>query len=170
MQLETRANYILTLGQVAAGATLVVPEIAKDLYNLTGKVSSMETYTDDAPFVLKDANIQFRSFWKDENPHARDWTFGVATRANPTDDKDFVVFNADVVNPGDDAMKWDSGAARRFFSNAVEAGVPPSATLVGTHGSSHGGTSTSDLLARLAEAGGYAYPELTAADWNSRNQ
>ena len=154
---------------VAAGATLVVPEIAKDLYNLTGKVTSMETYTDDASFVLKDDNVQYRSFWKDENPHARDWTFGVATRANPTDEADFVVFNADVVNPGDDALKWDVGAARRFFINAVEAGVPSAATLVGAHGSSHGGTSTSELLARLVEAGGFAYPKLTAEDWNARN-
>ena len=154
---------------VAAGATLIVPQVAKDLYNLTGKVTSMETYTNESPFVLKDSNVQFRSFWKDENPNARDWSFSVATRATPTNDADFVVFNADVVNPGSDALKWDASAARRFFNNAVEVGFPLAGMLVGTHGSSQNKLPTSELIARLAATGGFAYPPLTAEHWSSRN-
>jgi hypothetical protein len=75
---------------VAAGAMLVVPEVARELYNLTGRVTSMATYTDDEPFEFKDGSIEFRSFWREENPHARDWSFSVATRANPSTDDDVV--------------------------------------------------------------------------------
>ena len=154
---------------VEAGATLVVPEIATALYNFTGKISQMVTYNEDEPFILKDSKVQFRSFWKDENPHARDWTFSVAGAADPSSPDQFVVFNADVVNPGTDATKWDAGSALRFFTNTVEIGLPPETTLVGAHGSSHGGTSTSEQLARLASTAGFSYPQLTVKDWNANN-
>ena len=152
---------------VSAGATLVVPEIAKDLYNLTGKISKLETYTDGQPFVLKDSKVEFRSFWKDENPHARDWTYGVATKAEPTDTDRFVIFSADVINPGTDARKWDIGAARQFIVNLIEAGVPRSALLVGSHGSSHNHTSTSQSLESIARIAGIDYPPLLAGDWSA---
>lgn len=156
---------------VAAGGILVVPEIASSLYNLTGKVpsSQLETYTDQQPFVFKDRMIEFRSFWKDSNPHARDWTFSVATRASPTGDDEFALFNADVVNPGTDATRWDTGVARRFLINAVEVGVPRSSLIVGAHGSTMNGTSTSDRLSNIAEICGFGYPNLTAVDWAKRN-
>lgn len=77
---------------VEAGATLVIPEVAKELYNFTGKVERMVAYTDVEPFEFKDGSVEFRSFWKEENPHARDWNFGVATKANPSDVDGFVRF------------------------------------------------------------------------------
>ena len=49
---------------VAAGATLVVPEVARELYNFTGKVGKMETYTDLESFVLKDESVEFALFGK----------------------------------------------------------------------------------------------------------
>jgi hypothetical protein len=154
---------------VAAGATLVIPDIAVGLYNSTGGIPQMETYNENSPFVKRDSKIQFRSFWKDENPHARDWTFGVASAADPKRGDEFVVYNADVVNPGTDARRWDTGSALRFFTSAVEVGLPPETTLVGAHGSSHGGTSTSEVLARLAGIAGFPYPQLNAEDWNASN-
>jgi hypothetical protein len=154
---------------LAAGATLVIPEIAAGLYNFTGNIARMVTYNEGNPFVKKDSKVQFRSFWKDENPHARDWSYGVAAPVNPTGDSDFVVLNADVISPGTDATKWDTTGAFSFFASTVDAGIPPEAILVGTHGSSHGGTSTSEVLARLAEDSGFAYPQLTAKDWTARN-
>lgn len=154
---------------VEAGATLVIPEVAAALYNFTGGVSQMATYSNSEPFVKKDSKVQFRSFWQDENPHARDWSFSVAATAKPSEPDQFVVYNADVVNPGTDATKWDAGSALRFFRSTVEIGLPPNATLVGSHGSSNGGTSTSDELARLADTAGFQYPRLTVEDWNARN-
>lgn len=124
---------------MAAGATLVIPEVAKALYNFTGQVSKMQTYTDDSPFVVADDKVQFRSFWKAENPHAEDWTFGVATRAEPTNSTEFVIFNADVISPGNDGRNWEAVAARDFLISAVNAGVPPVGLLVGAHGSTPGG-------------------------------
>jgi hypothetical protein len=154
---------------VDAGATLVVPEIAAGFYNFTGKILQMVTYREDKPFILKDSKVQFRSFWKDGNPHARDWAFSVAGPSNPTSPEQFVVFNADVVNPGTDARRWDTGSALRFFNNAVEIGLPPETTLVGAHGSSDGGKSTSEQLARLASTAGFPYPQLTVKDWTAKN-
>ena len=76
---------------LAAGATLGIPEVAKDLYNFTGTVSSMATYSEDSPFVMKDKTVEFRSFWKKGNPHAEDWSFGVATRVDSSNSGDAVV-------------------------------------------------------------------------------
>lgn len=150
---------------VNAGATLVVPEVAKDLYNYTGQVQDMVTYTAEDPFVLKDANVEFRSFWGVENPHAEDWTFSIASVANASEDRDFVIFNADVVSPGTDGFKWDTGAAREFLKQCVDLGVPPAATIVGAHGSSNAGESTSASVNEIASLAGFAYPALTAEDW-----
>lgn len=154
---------------VNAGATLVVPEVAKDLYNYTGQVQEMVTFTADEPFVLKDARVEFRSFWAVGNPHAEDWTFSVANVANASEDRNFVVFSADVVSPGTDGLRWDIGAARSFLTQCVELGVPRAATIVGAHGSSDGGESTSASIGEIARLAGFGYPGLTAADWKVRN-
>ncbi len=94
-------------GHVAAGATLVIPEVARELYNLTGKVpaSQMQTYNETARFVFDDDKIQFRSSWRDDNLHARDWSRSVATAAVPVNASNFVVFIADVVDLGTDATR-----------------------------------------------------------------
>ena len=154
---------------LAAGATLVVPEVAQELYNITGNASQIQVYTNADPFVLKDNNVQFRSFWRDENPHAKDWISGIATKTNPGSDDGFIVFNADVIRPGTSARKWDTGAARVFFTDAVRIGLPRSALLVGAHGPSHNGTSTTEQLENLANFTAFAYPSLTVEDWNTRN-
>ena len=154
---------------VAAGATLVIPEIALELYNFTGSLSAVETYTAEQPFVVKDDKVEFRSFWKVENPHAVDWTFGIANAADTSVDSDFVVFNADVISPGTDATRWDTGPAREFLIQCVAIGLPPGAKLVGAHGSSHGGHSTSEELGKLARTAGFDYPPLSADDYHTRN-
>ncbi|KAL7937295.1 hypothetical protein V8C35DRAFT_276806 [Trichoderma chlorosporum] len=51
----------------------VIPEIAKDYYkNVNGGNFQTITYIDEQPFIKQDANVQFLSIWKDENPHASD--------------------------------------------------------------------------------------------------
>lgn len=148
-----------------AGATLVVPEVAKDFYNQTGEQLKMALYGTENPFVFRDEEIEFRSFWRNNNPHAEDWSFAVATKARPKDGDVFALFNADVVNPGTEALRWDTGAARDFLGDAVRATVPRSAVLVGAHGSTDNQTSTSQALVDIAEIVGFHYPSLKAADW-----
>ncbi|KAL1849686.1 hypothetical protein Daus18300_013187 [Diaporthe australafricana] len=125
---------------VRAGATLVVPEVAKDFYNQTGEQLKIALYNAENPFVFRDEEIEFCSFWKDNNPHAEDWSYAVATKAQPADGDVFALFNADVVNPGTEALRWDTGAARDFLSDAVRANVPRTAVLVGAHGSTNNQT------------------------------
>ncbi len=148
---------------LAAGATLGIPEVAKDLYNFTGTVSSMATYSEDSPFVMKDKTVEFRSFWKKGNPHAEDWSFGVATRVDSSNSGDAVVFVADVINPGAD-YRWDSGVAREFLVQAATLAYLRLRSW-SAHGSSRDGISTSETLAKIAGVAGFPYPLPRADAW-----
>lgn len=91
----------------AAGATIVVPEVAKDFYSkVNGGDVKIHIYNEEFPFVLMDGEVQFRSIWHDEAPHARDWTYAMATKACPSAHDVLVVFNADVWSPGSDGLRW----------------------------------------------------------------
>ncbi|EHK50143.1 hypothetical protein TRIATDRAFT_164945, partial [Trichoderma atroviride IMI 206040] len=122
---------------LAAGATLVIPEVAKPLYaNVNGGKFKTITYNEEKPFVLKDRKVQFASFWHPRAAHAEDWVFSVAAPACWTDaSSEFALFNADVVSPSSGpATRWDTGYARNFLLDAIADSIPRSATLIGSHG------------------------------------
>ena len=155
---------------IAAGAQLVVPEVAKTYYaNVDSGNVEFITYNDSQPFLLDDGNVQFRSFWRDENPHAVDWSYGLATASCPGNDTGTVVFVADVVNPGlsgdgfstANALRWDAGYARQWVLAAVQDRVPSSATVLGAHGSSFvNGVSSVMGLDQVADITGVLYPDI----------
>ncbi|KAL6864580.1 hypothetical protein J3F83DRAFT_761908 [Trichoderma novae-zelandiae] len=155
---------------VMAGATLVVPDVAKRFYSSVNNGNvKFATYSESHPFVLKDENIQFRSLWRDENPHARDWSYGIAASACPTEDDGVVAFVADVWSPDPDdggmgdAVRFDIGYARQWLDAAVEDGLPRGTVVVGAHG----GNTTIDKLESLIAITGYEYPELKTKDWKA---
>ncbi|EHK16190.1 uncharacterized protein TRIVIDRAFT_163307 [Trichoderma virens Gv29-8] len=155
---------------VEAGAVLVVPEVAKRFYSDINNGSvSFATYNEKNPFVLKDANIQFRSLWRDENPHARDWSYGIATSACPEKNEGVVAFVADVWSPDPDdggmgdAVRFDIGYARQWLDAAVGDGLPRDTVVVGAHG----GNTTIDKLESLITITGYEYPNLETKDWKT---
>ena len=158
---------------VAAGAKVVVPAIAREFYtDVNAGAIAFETYTQERPFVLSDSTVQFRSFWREEAPHAVDWSYGVATAACPRSDIGVVIFNADVVDPGSfpgsptsDALRWDAGYARQWVIAAAEDGVPKSALIVGAHGSVRNRTSNAETLIRVADITGVIYPEISVQSW-----
>ena len=155
---------------VAADATIIVPEIARDFYaRINGGKVNFTTYTDNEPFRMSDGTVQFSSFWAKGNPHAEDWSFGVASPACPRDDSEFVMFLADVVSPGQgQALRWDVGLARQFFTQAAEHTVPRGAVVVGAHGSSEIGSGTQDGFSNVLDAAGFVYPEtnvLSGREW-----
>lgn len=145
---------------LAAGATLVIPEIAKDYYkHVNGGNFQTITYTDEQPFIKQDKNVQFLSFWKDENPHASDWAWSAAAPAcSKFNNSEVVVIDADVVNPRPGPMRWDTPHAMPFFVDAVNRGIPREATLVGTHGGTGIGIGTQDSLVNLVNIAGFTYP------------
>ncbi len=57
------------------------------------------------------------------------------------------------------------GVAREFLVHAANIGIPSSAILVGAHGSSRDGTSTSETLAKIAGVAGFPYPLPRADAW-----
>ena len=103
----------------AAGAKLIVPDIARRFYETANNGSvDIVTFTEDHPFLLRDRNVQFRSMWKDEGPHARDWTYNVAMRGCLTSEKNdtAVFYIVDVISPGTEpGMRWDLGYARQWL-------------------------------------------------------
>ena len=148
---------------LAAGAKLVVPEIAKTYYSKvnSGRFETI-TYSAGRPFIKKDKDIQFMSFWQGESPHASDWVYAVVgpVCGDPGYNKsEVVVFNADIVNPSPGPnYSWDASQAMPFFTSAVQQGVPREATLVGAHGYTLNGLGTQDSLANLADIAGFPYP------------
>lgn len=152
---------------LAAGAKLVVPEIAKDYYKKVnnGKFDVV-TYSQDKPFLKKDKNVQFMSFWKDENPHAKDWVYSVAGPACSSFNKSEVaIFNADVINPNFGPVpNWETAEAMPFFIDIIRQGIPREATVVGTHGMTPLGLGTQDSLAHLADIAGFSYPTLSGTE------
>ncbi|MCJ1328032.1 hypothetical protein MMC10_004707 [Thelotrema lepadinum] len=163
---------------VAAGAKLVVPEIAKEYYEkVNGGQVEFLTYTQEQPFILNDGKVQFRSFWCEENPHAADWSYSVTTAACPTNETNVVVYVADVVNPGfypgvstSNALRWDAGYARQFVLSAAQDGVPRSSVIVGTHGSVEGEISNSEALGMVASITGVVYPDIGADTWAEKEK
>jgi len=152
------------------GVKLVVPEVARDFYSKVNNGDvEIVTYNQTHPFVVKDKNVQFRSVWRDEAPHARDWSYGIATAACPGKEDDVVVFNGDVWSPGaesaGDGLRWDTGYARQWLIGAVKDGLSADAIVVGAHGSSTLGTT--DVLQSLIDITGFAYPPLTVGDWKA---
>lgn len=152
---------------LAAGAKLVIPEVARDYYKKVnnGKFDVV-TYSQEKPFLKKDKNVQFMSFWRDENPHARDWVYSVAGPACSNFNKsEVVVFNADVINPNFGPVpNWDTAEAMPFFLDVVRQGIPREATLVGTHGATPLGLGSQDALAHLADLAGFSYPSLSGTE------
>lgn len=158
---------------LAAGAKLVIPEIARGYYEKVNNGSfGVEVYSQDEPFIKKDKNVQFMSFWRDENPHARDWVYSVAGPACGQFNKsEVVVFNADVINPNFGPVpNWDTAEAMPFFIDVVRQGIPREATLVGTHGMTPLGLGSQDSLAHLADIAGFSYPNLSGTETWCRNQ
>ena len=160
---------------VAAGATLVVPEMAKQYYaNVNGRNVNFTTYNQYQPFILSDGKVQFRSFWHEEAPHAADWTYALATAACPTNDTGVALYVADVVDPGDssllgegyktaNAVRWDAGYARQWILDALGFGVPKSALLVGAHGSTYvRNVSNAVAFEEVVDVTGVLYPDVGA--------
>ena len=163
---------------VAADAKLVVPEIAREYYEkVNGGQVDFVTYTQEQPFILNDGKVQFRSFWREENPHAADWSYSVATAACPTNETDVVVYVADIVNPGfypgistSNALRWDAGYARQFVLAAVQDGIPRSSVIVGSHGSIEGELSNAEALDMAANITGVVYPSIGAETWAEKDK
>jgi hypothetical protein len=70
-----------TRGSVCQKCHIYIPEIAKEYYkDADNGQTEFITYSEALPFTLRDEHIQFRSFWRDENPHARDWSYAAVSQ------------------------------------------------------------------------------------------
>lgn len=148
---------------LADGATLVVPDVAKQFYkDINGGHFKTVTYGKDKPFVLEDGQTRFESFWHEDSSHARDWTYATAyPKCGGSDD--FVVYNVDVVNPGPGAaLRTDIAHAREFILSVIADRVPKTATLVASHGSTKHGLGTQQSLDEVADLVGMVYPDIDA--------
>lgn len=153
---------------VRRGAKVVVPEVARGFYEqVNGGKVEVVGFTEDEPFVVRDEEVQFRAMWREEGPHARDWTYAVAMRecASSGQGDTAVVYMVDVINPGSGpGTRWDLGYARQWVDWAMADGVPRDAVLVGSHGGSVSGNTTGALMAAV-EVMGFDYPDLKVEDF-----
>lgn len=159
---------------VRAGAKLVVPDVARNYYQQgdTNKTQyHIVTYDDEHPFVLKDRLIDFRSYWAHDNPHTEDQVFPVATRANATDSDPFILYEADIVNPGSAAVYYKSLYAWDMLVRASKIGLPQSTLVVSAHihGANLTNVSNVEALTTVGDSIGFSYPNLTINDWKACN-
>lgn len=155
---------------VRRGAKVVVPEVARGFYEqVNGGEVEVVGFTEDEPFVVRDGEVQYRAMWREEAPHARDWTYGVAMRecASSKGGDTAVVYMVDVINPGSGpGTRWDLGYARQWVDWAIEDGVPRDAVLVGSHGGSVSGNTTGPLMG-VVEVMGVDYPDLKVENFTA---
>ncbi|KAK4495082.1 hypothetical protein PRZ48_013409 [Zasmidium cellare] len=154
------------------GATLVVPVVARSYYEQAIS-QPIITYTAEQPFILKDNLIDFRSYWSPSSPpHTEDQAFPVVTRANATNSDVFILYEADIVNPGSNAVYYKSLYALDLLVRCIKVGIPRSALIVSAHvhGANTTGVSTTQALAEVGETVGFKYPELTLRDWRECNE
>ena len=153
---------------VAAGAKVVVPEVAKRFYEAVNNGSvEILTFTEEKPFTLRDGNVQFRSMWKEESPHARDWTYNVAMKDCPSSKHNdtAMVFIADVISPDSGpGTRCDLGYARQLLDWAISDCLPRDTILVGSHGGATTGSTTQDITAAI-DIIGIDYPPLKIEDF-----
>ncbi|KAL9034853.1 MAG: hypothetical protein Q9214_006855 [Letrouitia sp. 1 TL-2023] len=152
------------------GAKVVVPEVARRFYEqINGREVEIVGFTEDEPFVVRDGEVQYRAIWREEGPHSRDWTYGVAMRecASSTGGDMAVVYMVDVINPGSGpGTRWDLGYARQWVDWAMADGLPRDAVLVGSHGGSDSGDTTGTLMAAV-EIMGVDYPDLKVENFTA---
>ncbi|KAF2170390.1 hypothetical protein M409DRAFT_51437 [Zasmidium cellare ATCC 36951] len=151
------------------GATLVVPYVARNYYG-QAIAQRIITYTAEKPFVFRDNLIDFRSYWSPSSPpHTEDQAFPVVTKANATDSDTFILYEADIVNPGSNAVYYKSLYAWDLLVRCIKIGIPRSALIVSAHvhGSNTTGVSTTQALTEVGDIVGFKYPDLTLADWRT---
>ena len=94
----------------AAGATIVVPAIVGEYYRgVNGGNASILVYDEDHPFAVADTNVQFRAIWHQDAPHAKDWSYALATKNCPDEETKAVLHVADVYVPSpseDRSTSW----------------------------------------------------------------
>lgn len=135
---------------VAAGAKMVVPEVARDYWSHIPNVE-LVTFDDHTPFTMADDNVQVRAIWRPNAPHAEDWSWLVVTKACPSEEDQMVIFEADVWNPDDENVRSDIGFSREWLQWLNEEGVRNNTIVTACHG----GTM---VLQNLIDVTGYAYP------------
>ncbi|KAF9776610.1 hypothetical protein IL306_005184 [Fusarium sp. DS 682] len=112
---------------VAAGAKLVIPEMAVEYWS---RVPGAEfiTFNQTHPYVHRDNKIQAWFNWADQAPHAADWTYVMVTERCPNPDSDIFVFEADTWEAGLSVNLGNQQQMRQWLDWILEDGLPRSAT------------------------------------------
>ncbi|KAF8542457.1 hypothetical protein BDD12DRAFT_728744 [Trichophaea hybrida] len=132
---------------VAAGAKLIIPEIARKFWADTVPDAELLTFSEGKPFTHASASMATRFHWSPNQLHAEDWSYAHIVAAEGE-----AVFVTDIWNPdGDDDEGVVVGDVRQWLDQAVADGVGRNATVVPAHGKVNG-------LLRLIEYTGFDYP------------
>ncbi|KAM5344034.1 hypothetical protein ACJ41O_012571 [Fusarium nematophilum] len=148
-----------TADYVAAGAKLIVPEVAIDYWSsIPG--ATFVTFNQTHPYVHRDTKIQAWFNWEKQATHAADWSYVTVTERCPTANSSIVAFEADAWEAGLDAEISNQGLMRQWLDQVLADGLTRDAIVFPTHGKI-------TPLAELINITAYPYPDLDVTHWKN---
>ncbi|KAM6509851.1 hypothetical protein FALCPG4_017491 [Fusarium falciforme] len=146
-----------TADYVAAGAKLIVPEMAVDYWSsIPG--ATFVTFNQTHPYVHRDNKIQAWFNWEQQAVHAADWSYVTITERCPTANSTMVAFEADAWEAGLDAEISNQGLMRQWLNQILADGLSRDAIVFPAHGKV---TPLSELINITA----FPYPDFDVTHW-----
>ncbi|KAM5344363.1 hypothetical protein ACJ41O_012900 [Fusarium nematophilum] len=144
---------------VAAGAKLIVPEMAVEYWSsIPG--ASFVTFNETHPYVHRDSKIQAWFLWEEQATHAVDWSYAVITEKCPTANSSIVALEADAWEAGVPAEQSDQALMRQWLDQVLADGLTRDAIVFPTHGQI-------TPLEELINITAYPYPEFDVTSWKN---
>ncbi|KAH6886173.1 hypothetical protein B0T10DRAFT_530431 [Thelonectria olida] len=144
---------------VAAGAKLIVPEIAVEYWSsIPG--ASFVTFNQTHPYVHRDDKIQAWFNWEQQATHAADWSYVTVTERCPAANSTIVAFEADAWEAGLDTEVSNQGLMRQWLDQLLADGLTRDAIVFPTHGKI-------TPLAELINITAYPYPDFDVTHWRN---
>ncbi|KAM0430061.1 hypothetical protein ACHAPT_006067 [Fusarium lateritium] len=146
-----------TADYVAAGAKLIVPEVAVDYWSsIPG--ATFATFNQTHPYVHRDSKIQAWFNWEQQATHAADWTYVTVTERCPTANSTIVAFEGDAWEAGLDAEISNQGLMHQWLNQILADGLTRDAIVFPAHGKI---TPLSELINITA----FPYPDFDVTHW-----
>ncbi|PSN63136.1 hypothetical protein BS50DRAFT_648585 [Corynespora cassiicola Philippines] len=143
---------------VAAGATVIVFEGAKDYYTSFSDAQYV-TYSSEKPLTLNGTDKQISFVHIADGIHAADQSYALMMPSCPTANSTVAIFEADSWSPGQ-GDQFDQAMALELVHKLAEDKVARNAVILPSHGGL-GQAPFTDLI----EATGFAYPDYSPLDF-----
>ncbi|KAG0651567.1 hypothetical protein D0Z07_1494 [Hyphodiscus hymeniophilus] len=143
---------------ISAGAKMIVLDKAEEYWSNVPGIE-FETYSDEKPYIHKDADLQVRFIDLEDPVHAEDQSYAFVSAACPKANDTVVTFQADYWNPNFTDYEFDQNQALVFYNKLARDGVARSSLAIPAHGSP-------TPFQELIDVVGFPYPNHDATSFH----